>query len=127
MNLVFFRLPLSTLTTPKFLGDLAIQLVEVSLIEAITNGSQALLQSLLLLLFKPRLAASARQQRLFKLGQNTIRDVNILQNLAEPLTQFLLSKIGELALAARPRATVVGVFRLFNFRSDQALVIRALQ
>ncbi|MGC2267294.1 MAG: hypothetical protein WA608_10935 [Candidatus Acidiferrales bacterium] len=97
------------------------------MIEAITNGGQALLQSLLLLLLKTCLAASARQQRLFKFGQNTIRDVNILQNLAEPLTQFLLSKVGQLTLTARPRATVIGVFRFLDFRSDQALVIRTFQ
>ncbi|HKV79536.1 MAG TPA: hypothetical protein VJP02_15410 [Candidatus Sulfotelmatobacter sp.] len=82
--LLFFGQPLGCFARPEFLADLAVQFVQVSLIDPMTHRTQSLLQSFALLLPNRFVAAFIGEQGLFKLAQNVVWNMNVLEDFPQP-------------------------------------------
>jgi hypothetical protein len=97
------------------------------LVHPIAYRSQALLQSAGLLLSNRFRAVFIAQQRTFELGEDVIRDVNIFQDLAQPLADFFLAEVRQLTRAAIPSTPVICVAIFFDFSRYSAVVVRAVE
>ncbi len=57
--------------------------------------------------------------------QDSIRDVDVFQDLAQAVGQEFLAEVGELAFAAKTGTAVVDISGLLEFRCNHAIVICA--
>jgi hypothetical protein len=69
------------------------------------------------------LTAIVGQQRFLKLRKNVIRNLNILQNRSQSISQSFFPNVREVALSSKLRATVINVFALLDFRRHFAIVV----
>ncbi|MBZ5643906.1 MAG: hypothetical protein LAO19_14180 [Acidobacteriia bacterium] len=97
------------------------------MIDPIAHRGQTLLQSLALLLPNYFCVPSIAKQRGFELGKNVVWDVNILQNLAQTVADFLLAEVRKLARTAMPSTPVICIAILLNFSRYSALVVCAVK
>jgi hypothetical protein len=73
------------------------------------------------------IAALIVQQGPLQLSEDVIRDVNVLEDLSQPIPKLLLPKIREPAFPPVSRAMVVGVTPPFDLRCHLAVVVGARQ
>src|SRR5215469_4289426 len=66
-------------------------------------------------------------QRFLNVGNHRVRNVDILQDSAQPMRKVLFAEIWQFAFSASTSAVVIHVALLFYLRRDEAIVVAAPQ